>query len=159
MHAEFLLRGLLNRSTSSLSGKGQFAADGEEIKGREAFIHPFIFIPADAKSRPPRKDDVGRYSAEMSMHTTLNVNSVFIEFTFRPEEWRVFIATVKAAHPDKDAASAMLNLRQDESPKGRDSLLALFTTAVSLQGRRPEQCLLFSAQRINTRRDKQQDAG
>ncbi|WP_168217142.1 hypothetical protein [Klebsiella oxytoca] len=50
------------------------------------------------------------------MHTTLNVNSVFIEFTFRPEEWRVFIATVKAAHPDKDAASAILNLRQDGSP-------------------------------------------
>lgn len=48
----------------------------------------------------------------MRMHTTLNVNSVFIEFTFRPEEWRVFIATVKAAHPDKDAVSAMLNLRQ-----------------------------------------------
>lgn len=49
------------------------------------------------------------------MHTTLNVNSVFIEFTFRPSEWRVFIATVKAAHPDKDAASAMLNLRQNGS--------------------------------------------
>jgi hypothetical protein len=100
------------------------------------------------------------------MHTTRNVNSVFIEFTFRPSEWRVFIATVKAAHPDKDAASAMLNLRQDGSPlpgglpgPGRDSLLALFTTAVSLQGRRPDQFLLFSAQRINTRRDKQQDAG
>jgi hypothetical protein len=42
VHAEFLLCGLLNRSTSSLSGKGQFAADGEKIKGREAFIHPFI---------------------------------------------------------------------------------------------------------------------
>jgi hypothetical protein len=50
------------------------------------------------------------------MHTTRNVNSVFIEFTFRPSEWRVFIATVKAAHPDKDAASAILNLRQDGSP-------------------------------------------
>jgi hypothetical protein len=55
VHAGFLLRGLLNRSTSSLSGKGQFAADGEEIKGREAFIYPFIFATADAKSRPPRK--------------------------------------------------------------------------------------------------------
>ncbi|AHM82300.1 TPA: hypothetical protein ACGQXI_005800 [Klebsiella michiganensis] len=50
------------------------------------------------------------------MHTTRNVNSVFIEFTFRPSEWRVFIATVKAAHPDKDAASANMNLRQDGSP-------------------------------------------
>ena len=50
------------------------------------------------------------------MHTTLNVNSVFIELAFRPEEWRVFIATVKAAHPDNDAASAILNLRQDGSP-------------------------------------------
>jgi hypothetical protein len=70
---------------------------------------------------------------------------------------------VKAAHPDKDAASAILNLRQEarcpEAGPGRDSLLALFTTAVSLQGRRPDQFLLFSAQRINTRRDKQQDAG
>ncbi|WP_142900803.1 hypothetical protein, partial [Klebsiella pneumoniae] len=122
MHAECLLCGLLNRSTSSLSGKGQFAADGEEIKGREAFIHPFIFATADAKSRPPRKDDVGRYSAGQSMHTTRNVNSVFIEFTFRPSEWRVFIATVKAAHPDKDAASAMLNLRQDGSPTGQRQL-------------------------------------
>jgi hypothetical protein len=55
VHAEFLLRGLLNRSTSSLSGKGQFAADGEEIKGREAFIYPFISSTADAKSSPPRK--------------------------------------------------------------------------------------------------------
>ncbi|HDS6520115.1 TPA: hypothetical protein QHW61_005183 [Klebsiella oxytoca] len=93
------------------------------------------------------------------MHTTRNVDSVFIEFTFRPSEWRVFIATVKAAHPDKDAASAFLNLRQDGSPKGRDSLLALFTTAVSRPGRRPDHCLLFSVQRINTVRDKQQDAG
>ncbi|WP_368758750.1 hypothetical protein [Klebsiella oxytoca] len=84
------------------------------------------------------------------MHTTLNVNSVFIEFTFRPEEWREFIATVKAAHPDKDAASANLNLRQDGSPKGRDSLLALFTTAVSLQGRRPSWCIIYSSQKINT---------
>jgi hypothetical protein len=57
-----------------------------------------------------------------------------------------------------DAASVKLNLRQDGCPKGRDSLLALFTTAVSLQGRRPARYLLFSAQRINTRRDKQQDA-
>ena len=71
-----------------------------------------------------------------------------------------FIAgTVKAAHPDKDAASVNLNLRQDGSPQGRDSLLALFTTAVSRQGRRPDQFLLFSAQRINTRTDRQQDAG
>jgi len=31
-----------------------------------------------------------------------------------------------------------LRLRQDGSPQGRDSLLALFTTAVSRQGRRPE---------------------
>jgi hypothetical protein len=37
-----------------------------------------------------------------------------------------------------DAASVNLDLRQDGRPKGRDSLLALFTTAVSLQGRRPE---------------------
>ncbi|HFD2949900.1 TPA: hypothetical protein ACF297_004204 [Klebsiella pneumoniae] len=93
------------------------------------------------------------------MHTTRNVNSVFIEFTFRPSEWRVFIATVKAAHPDKDAASAMLNLRQDESQKGRDSMLALFTTAVSLQGRRPGRYIFYSSQKINTRGDKQQDAG
>ncbi|MGA6473784.1 hypothetical protein ACPEF3_03275, partial [Klebsiella sp. K822] len=48
--------------------------------------------------------------------------------------------------------------RFTEGP-GRDSLLALFTTAVSRQGRRPDQFLLFSAQRVNTRRDKQQDAG
>jgi hypothetical protein len=68
VHAESLLCGLLNRSTSSLSGKGQFAADGEKIKGRGAFIHPFIFTTADAKSRPPRKGDVGRYSAGLSMH-------------------------------------------------------------------------------------------
>jgi hypothetical protein len=34
----------------------------------------------------------------------------------------VFIATVKAAHPDKDAASANLNLRQDGSPTGRRQL-------------------------------------
>ncbi|HDS7197418.1 TPA: hypothetical protein R1887_005258 [Klebsiella oxytoca] len=122
MHAEFLLCGLLNCSTSSLSGKGQFAAAGEEIKGREAFIHPFIFATTDAKSRPPRKDDVGRYSAGTSLHTTLNVNSVFIELTFRPSEWREFIATVRAAHPDKDAASAILNLRQDGSPTGQRQL-------------------------------------
>ncbi|HEC2553833.1 TPA: hypothetical protein R2K55_005791 [Raoultella ornithinolytica] len=56
------------------------------------------------------------------MHTTLNVNSVFIEFTFRPSEWREFIATVKAAHPFKDSAGVNLNLRQDGSPQGRDSL-------------------------------------
>ncbi|WP_191232911.1 hypothetical protein [Citrobacter freundii] len=37
-----------------------------------------------------------------------------------------------------DAASVNFNLRQDGRPKGRDSLLALFTTAVSLKGRRPE---------------------
>ncbi|WP_336185828.1 hypothetical protein [Klebsiella grimontii] len=128
-------------------------------KGARSVYTPLYFTTADAKSRPPRKDDVGRYSAGTSLHTTRNGNSVFIEFTFRPSEWRVFIATVKAAHPDKDAASAVLNLRQDESPKGRDSLLALFTTAVSLQGRRPDQFLLFSAQRIKTRRYKQQDAG
>jgi hypothetical protein len=54
VHAGFLLRVLLNRSTSSLSGTGQFAADGEN-KGRKAFIHPFIFATADAKSCPPRK--------------------------------------------------------------------------------------------------------
>ena len=100
----------------------RFIKSFEEIKGREAFIHPFIFATTDAKSRPPRKDDVGRYSAGLSMHTTRNVNSVFTEFTFRPEEWRVFIATVKAAHPDKDAASAMLNLRQDGNPAGQRQL-------------------------------------
>jgi hypothetical protein len=93
------------------------------------------------------------------MHTTRNVNSVFIEFTFRPSEWRVFIATVKAAHPDKDAASAMLNLRQDGSPTGQRQLAGSVHDSRVLQGRRPDQFLLFSAQRINTRRDKQQDAG
>jgi len=55
VHSGLLLSGLLFRSTSSLSGKGQFAADGEEIKGRKAFIYPFIFTTADAKSCPPRK--------------------------------------------------------------------------------------------------------
>ena len=33
-----------------------------------AAARPFIFATADAKSRPPRKDDVGRYSAGVSMH-------------------------------------------------------------------------------------------
>ena len=93
------------------------------------------------------------------MHTTRNVNSVFIEFTFRPEEWRVFIATVKAAHPDKDAASAMLNLRQDGNPAGQRQLAGSVHDSRVPQGRRPDQYLLFSVQRINTRRDKQQDAG
>lgn len=93
------------------------------------------------------------------MHTIRNVNSVCIEFTFRPSEWREFTATVKAVHPDKDAASAMLNLRQDGRPQGRDSLLALFTTAVSRQGRRPGQYLLNLSSEINTGRDKQQHAG
>jgi hypothetical protein len=37
-----------------------------------------------------------------------------------------------------DAASVNLNLRQDGRPKGGDGLPAPFTTAVSLQGRRPE---------------------
>ncbi|EPH3198433.1 TPA: hypothetical protein ACXL4G_006876, partial [Klebsiella michiganensis] len=37
-------------------------------------------------------------------------------------EWRVFIATVRAAHPDKDAASEILNLRQDGSPTGQRQL-------------------------------------
>ena len=93
------------------------------------------------------------------MHTNLNVNQVFIGFMFRPKEWRVFIATVRAAHPDKDAASEILNLRQDGSPQGRDSLLALFTTAVSRQGRRPGQYLFNLSPEINTGRDKQQNAG
>ena len=71
-----------------------------------------------------------------------------------------FIAgTVKAAHPDKDAASVNLNLRQDGSPQGRDSLLALFTTAVSLKVRRPDRNSLGSPVRINTGRDKKQHAG
>ncbi|MEC5578544.1 hypothetical protein P9916_028325 [Serratia nevei] len=71
-----------------------------------------------------------------------------------------FIAgTVKAAHPDKDAASVNLNLRQDGSPQGRDSLLALFTTAVSLKGRRPGQYLFNLSPEINSGRDKQQHAG
>ena len=52
------------------------------------------------------------------MRTTLNVNPVFIGFTFRP--WSG--ATVRAAHPDKDAASEILNLRQDGSPKGQRQL-------------------------------------
>lgn len=56
------------------------------------------------------------------MRTTLNVNPVFNGLTFRPKEWRVFIATVRAAHPDKDAASEILNLRQDGSPKGQRQL-------------------------------------
>ena len=43
------------------------------------------------------------------MRTTLNVNPVFI-------------ATVRAAHPDKDAASEILNLRQDGSPSGQRQL-------------------------------------
>ncbi|HBX4002408.1 MULTISPECIES: hypothetical protein [Klebsiella/Raoultella group] len=93
------------------------------------------------------------------MHTTRSVNSVFIEFTFRPSEWRVFIATVKAAHPDKDAASAILNLRQDGSPTGQRQLAGSVHDSRVPQGRRPDQYLLFSVQRINTRRDKQQDAG
>ncbi|WP_220427589.1 hypothetical protein, partial [Klebsiella pneumoniae] len=38
----------------------------------------------------------------------------------------------------RDAASVNLNLRQDGRPKGGDGLPAPFTTAVSLQGRRPE---------------------
>ena len=56
------------------------------------------------------------------MRTNLNVNQVFIGFMFRPKEWRVFIATVRAAHPDKDAASEILNLRQDGSPTGQRQL-------------------------------------
>ncbi|HDK6670295.1 TPA: hypothetical protein MXB74_005255, partial [Klebsiella pneumoniae] len=75
------------------------------------------------------------------------------------KEWRVFIATVRAAHPDRDAASEILNLRQDGSPQGRDSLLALFTTAVSRQGRRPGQYLFNLSPEINFGRDKQQHAG
>jgi hypothetical protein len=93
------------------------------------------------------------------MRTTPNVNPVFIGFTFRPSEWRVFIATVRAAHPDKDAASEILNLRQDGSRQGRDSLLALFTTAVSRQGRRPGQYLFNLSSEINSGRDTQQNSG
>ncbi|HIH4072819.1 TPA: hypothetical protein ACYSCA_005401, partial [Klebsiella variicola] len=63
-HTDFLLRGLLNRSTSSLSGEGQFAADGEEIKGRAAFIYPFFSSTADAKSSPPRKMKSGDIEQE-----------------------------------------------------------------------------------------------
>jgi hypothetical protein len=54
VHAGFLLRVLLNRSTSSLSGTGQFAADGKN-KGAQSVYTPLYFRPADAKSCPPRK--------------------------------------------------------------------------------------------------------
>ncbi|HBM2591074.1 hypothetical protein VKQ53_26945 [Escherichia coli] len=51
-----------------------------------------------------------------------------------------------------DAASVNLDLRQDGRPKGRDSLLALFTTAVSLQGRRPEKKHLYPYQWQNNKK-------
>ncbi|EBO7354766.1 hypothetical protein D0C99_20390 [Salmonella enterica] len=73
------------------------------------------------------------------MHTIRNGKSARDELPFRPLKWREFItATVQAAHPFTDAASVNLNLRQDGSPEGGDGLPAPFTTAVSLQGRRPD---------------------
>ncbi|MEG2265321.1 MAG: hypothetical protein RSA84_11320 [Acinetobacter sp.] len=93
------------------------------------------------------------------MHTTRNGKSARDELPLRSSEWREFItATVKAAHPFTDAASANLNLHQDGSPEGGDGLPAPFTTAVSRQGRCPILYLLFLSQRMNTQRDKQRDA-
>jgi hypothetical protein len=89
-----------------------------------------------------------------SMHGT----SIRSLSTFRPSEWRVFIAG-ESGDPDKDAASAILNLRQDGSPTGQRQLAGSVHDSRVPQGRRPDQYLLFSVQRINTRRDKQQDAG
>ncbi|AUW02055.1 hypothetical protein C3400_27135 [Klebsiella oxytoca] len=78
------------------------------------------------------------------MHTLRYVNSVFIEFTFRPSEWRAFIATVKAAHPDKDAASANLNLRQDGSPIGQRQLAGSVHDSRVPPGRRPNRYSFYS---------------
>ncbi|MEZ2578094.1 hypothetical protein [Buttiauxella ferragutiae] len=49
-----------------------------------------------------------------------------------------------------------LTLRQDGSPKGRDSLLALFTTAVFLQGRRPKNKRHKCSQEIKNNNDEPQ---
>jgi len=57
----------------------------------------------------------------------------------------------------QDAASVNLNLRQDGRPKGGDGLPAPFTTAVSLQGRRPEKKRLYPYQRQNNKDHRQQE--
>ncbi|ECE6548618.1 hypothetical protein DFR18_003790 [Salmonella bongori] len=92
------------------------------------------------------------------MHTTRNVKSAQDELPFRPLKWREFItATVKAAHPLR-MQQAWICVRM-EARQGRDSLLALFTTAVSRQGRRPGRYMFYFLQQINNGRDKQQNIG
>ena len=57
----------------------------------------------------------------------------------------------------QDAASVNLYLRQDGRPKGGDGLPAPFTTAVSLQGRRPEKKHLYPHQWKKDKDHRQQD--
>ena len=62
------------------------------------------------------------------MRTTLNVNPVFIGFTFRLLKWRIYRHGGKQLYIlVKDAAASDFSCVRMEARQGRDSLLALFT--------------------------------
>lgn len=78
------------------------------------------------------------------MHTRRNVNRRWRIAVRSAEPRRLSAGAVKAARPERSEQAVVLTLRQDGSPEGRDSLLALFTTAVSRQGRRPGSAVSFN---------------